>query len=277
MTAKIKNLCSRWLRSLLCLSLFGGVQIAWSQSAQTEDGWSLLSRYLYRDAAEAFAQSNDSDGRRRDLGLAASLLNEPPVTSGKIERAEKLLRGVITDGSEDQTSLYARYLVARILHMHRAASVPEIEAAYRAVIAADPSGGIGQLAASHLALVLLYQRPDLEIPERLSEAQALQSVAVGPTLPEVAVGYYRLLADASLFYEMTTPQVLEWLRKAHEIGSSDQLIQIGLNLQIAEVARSVGQREVALQYYHEFLATAVATDQRYYTAKMRMQQLEETK
>ena len=125
-------------------------------------------------------------------------------------------------------------------------------------------------------MVSLYQRADLEISERLAAAESLEAVAVGTTLPEVSLGYYRSLADASLFYELVTPEVLGWLRKAHKIESSDQLTQIGLSLQIAEVARALGEREIAVRYYGEFLATAVPTDQRYETAKMRMQELEVT-
>lgn len=246
------------------------VNISSAQEADIDEGWSLLSRYLYRDAAVVFEQVNAHEGRQRDLGLAASLLNEPPVTSSKIERAAALLAGVIANGPEDESSSYARYLQARILHMHREVAVKEIEEAYRIVIAKDPSEGISQLAASHLALLLLYQRPDLEIPQRLAEAEALESVAVGEALPEVSLGYYRSLADASLFYEQVTPQVLGWLRKAHDLESSDALTQIGLSLQIAEVARGLGESKIAVRYYREFLETAVPTDQRYETAKMRM-------
>jgi len=277
MTIEITKFGSKGLRLLMVLSMWVPALAVRAQDVSIDEGWALLSRYLYRDAAQVFAQAEGADERWRDLGLAASFLNEPPVTSGKIARAEELLAGVVSTGPEDEAALYASYLKARILHMHRDEPVVEIEKAYRSVIEKDPQGSVGQLAASHLALLLLYQRADLEVGERLLEAAALETVAVSEALPEVSLGYYRALADASLFYEQVTPHALGWLRKAHEIGSSDQLIQIGLSLQIAEVARALHEREIALQYYQEFLATAVPTDQRYYTAKMRMQELEENK
>ena len=277
MTKKLKNQGPFWLRPFITLGILLATQTGYSQKADIDEGWTLLSRYLYREAAVIFEQAGEANLRQRDLGLAASLLNEPPVTSRKIDQAEKLLAGVIRAGLEDMTSVYALYLKARILHMHREVGVADIESAYRIVMEKDPQGGVAQLAASHLALLLLYQRPDLDISQRLAAAEKLETVAVADTLPEVALGYYRTLADASLFYEKVTPEALGWLRKAHAIESSDQLNQIGLSLQIAEVARALDKREIAVRYYSEFLATAVPTDQRYQTAEMRMQELEEMK
>jgi hypothetical protein len=123
--------------------------------------------------------------------------------------------------------------------------------------------------------MLLYQRPDLAVPERIAAAQALEPVAAADALPDVAVAYYRTLADAALYYGRVDTQVVDWLRRAHAIGSSDELLQISLSLQIAETARATGQREVAINHYREFLARAVPTDQRYETAKLRLRQTEE--
>jgi hypothetical protein len=251
------------------------VNVAAAQGPVLNEGWELLARYLYRDAGQVFEQTPSTNTRLISLGRAASLLNEPPVTNGKIEQAEQLLHQIVTGESNDTTALYARYLLARIYHMHREASVPEIEAAYRAVLQAGPGTAIAQIAASHLALVLLYQRTDLSLDQRLGLAQELESAAVGPALPEVAMSYYRLLADASLFYERVSPQVVDWLEQAHAIGSVDQLRQIDLALQIAETARAVGQAEKAQKYYREFLANAVPTDQRYNTVKLRLHELED--
>jgi len=246
-----------------------------AQETNLDAGWGYLARYLYRDAGEAFAKVPASDWRLRDLGRAASLLNEPPVTKGSIGSAESMLREVIAQGPRDDTTLYAQYLLARIVHMHQDRPVAEVEAAYRAAIDLEPTSPAAQVAASHLALVLLYQRPDLSVAERLAVAAELELVAGNRQLPEVAVAYYRSLAEASLFYEIESEQVVTWLQQAHQVRSGDQLIQISLSLQIAEVSRALGRRDRALTYYREFLATAVPTDQRYYTAKLRMQGLEE--
>ncbi|MFZ9681722.1 MAG: hypothetical protein ACO3DQ_00745, partial [Cephaloticoccus sp.] len=113
-------------------------------SAAESDGWELLAQFLYRDAAEAFAA--DPDGcRRRDLGLGAALLNEPPLTAGKIARAEELLHRVAA-GPQDDTAWYARYLLARVMQVHRSAPGAEVESAYRALVTAAPGTAAAPLA-----------------------------------------------------------------------------------------------------------------------------------
>jgi len=261
----------KWVRWLCILVTVSTSVRAGEENAN--DGWNLLSRYLYRDAAEVFQQSSTEDLRLRDLGLAASMLNEPPITTGKIARAEALLRKVMAAGLNDDTGLYASYLVARILQRHRTATNGEIEAAYRAVIQVNPTSAIAQISAAHLALVLLYQRADLPIAARLQAAGELEEIATGPHLPEVALGYYQHLADAAMYYDVLDDRVVEWLEKAHAIGSSDELTQSTLSLQIAETARKTGQREKAIGYYQRFLADAVPTEQRYHTAEVRMGEL----
>jgi len=269
------NWVTLWVRGLIGLWGLCGAGLLAAQEPDLDDGWRLLSRYLYRDAGEVFARAQGADRRLVDFGRAAGLLNEPPVTAGKVRQAETLLQNVIAGGARDEVAAYARYLLARIADMHRNAPVAEVEAAYRALIEQGPAGPATQVAASHLALVLLYQRPDLAVPERLAAAHTLEPVAAAELLPDVAVAFYRTLADAALYYGRVDAQVVDWLRRAHAIGSSDELLQISLSLQIAETARATGRREVAINYYREFLARAVPTDQRYETAKLRLRQVEE--
>lgn len=268
--APIHHLVTRRLRLAAALALLAGAAAA---RAAPAEGWDLLGRYLYRDAADVFRQAPAGPGR--NLGLAASLLNEPPVTGGKIAEAERMLTALAGDASDPATALYARYLLARIKHQHRDAPVGEVEAAYRSVIDAAPHSLIAQLAAVHLALVELYRRPDLDVPARLAAAAALEPVAGGPALPEVAFSYYRALANAAMFYDIVDPRVVGWLERACAIGTSDQITQTTLLLQVAETSRTLGRREQAIGYYRRFLAAAVPTDQRYTTAEMRMRELEE--
>jgi hypothetical protein len=237
-----------------------------------DEGWGLLAGYLFRDAHEAFMR--DPAGPARALGEAASLLNEPPVTAGKVARAEARLRELVAAYPADESALYARYLLARIAHLHRPAEGAEIESAYRAVIAAAPDHPLAQLAAGKLALLILYQRPDLPVPQRLAAAAALAPVAgAAAPLPETGCAYYRALADAALYYDVLDERVLAWLQRADAIGTSDVVTATGLRIQLAEVARALGRRDEALGYYRQFLATAVPTDNRYRTAAERMAEL----
>lgn len=243
-------------------------------AAPADDGWQLLSRYLFRDAYEAFTKTPPGSDRERALGAAASLLNHPPVTPGKVAEAETALRQLTEGGATDETALYARYLLARIAQVHRTGEVTEIEADYRALIAAAPAHPIAQVAAGKLALVLLYQRPDLSVPERLAAAAALEPVAVATQLPEASFAYYRALSGAALYYTVLNPQVLHWMLRADEIGTVDLMAASSLRIQIAETARALGRRDLALEYYRRFLEQILPTDGRYRTAKERMAELE---
>lgn len=257
----------------ICLGWLGGLAPL-SAAVPADEGWELLSGYLFRDAYEAFTREPAGPDRRRALGEAVGLLNHPPVTPGKIARAEAQMRALITADGTDEAALYARYMLARVAHVHRAGDTAEVEAAYRAVLAAAPEHALAQIAAGKLALVLLYQRPDLTVAERLAAAAALEPVAAGGALPEVAVAYYRALAGAALYYDQLNEQMLGWLVRADEIGTVEIMGALSLRIQIAETARALGQRELALRYYRSFLDTAVPTDNRHRTARERMAELE---
>lgn len=235
-------------------------------------GWDLLAQFLYRDAAEAFAQ-DQAGGRLRDLGLAAAILNEPPVTPGKIGQAGALLREVAAGGWDDEGS-YARYLLARIKQVHLGAPVPEVEEAYRELITTVPESASAQLGAVQLSLLLLYQRSDLAVPARIVAAAELAPVAGHARLPDIAATYFQQLAVAAMYYGITDERVLGWLKSAHALGLSNQLDQSTLSLQVAETARALRQRATAVDYYQRFLATAASTDPRYFTAEMRMRELQ---
>lgn len=265
----------RWRCCLLGAGLVLPLGAAPDATPAEADGWQALAGYLFRDAYETFERL-PAGSRTRDLGLAASLLNHSPVTSGKIAAAEDRLRELIAADGGDDAAMYARLLLARIAHLHRSAPIAEVEVAYREVIRADPRHPAAQLAAARLALVLLYQRPDLTVARRLEEAAALADVAGAPALPEAACAFYRNLALAALFYDVCDDRVLAWLVRADAIGTADLIAAANLRIQLAEVARQLGRRDEALAYYRRFLASILPTDNRYLTARERMQELEGT-
>lgn len=265
-------------RGVLGCGLAMGVTGLVPAAPAAEEGWQELAGYLFRDAHDAFTREPIGTDRMRALGAAASLLNDPPITPGKVARAEAQLRELLAANPADEPALYARYLLARIAHLHRPAEIAEIETAYRAVIAAAPAHPLAQLAAGKLALVLLYQRPDLTVPQRLTAAAALAPVAGAEQLPETACIYYRVLAEAALFYDVMDGRVLAWLQRADAMGTHEIMTATSLRIQLAEVARALGRREEALAYYRQYLALAVPTDNRYRTAADHMAELaKETK
>lgn len=268
---KLREAACRRLGLVLCfLGFLGPLRAA---GATESEGWQLLSGYLFRDAYDTFTLAPGSS-RTRALGLAASRLNHPPVTDSKVAEVEEQLKALIAADGTDDTAKYARLLLARILHLHRPAAIAEAEAAYREVIRADPAHPVAQIAAGKLALLLLYQRPDLTVPQRLSTAAELEAVAGADFLPEAACAYYRALAGGALYYEVCDERVLGWLQRAAAIGTEDLLVTSSLRIQLAEVARALGRREEAIAYYRNFLATILPTDNRFLTAQERMEALE---
>lgn len=262
------------LRRRVRFGLLAGLLAFGAGPVRADEGWQLLAGYLFRDANEAFAGRPETGDRRHALGVAASLINHPPVTPGKITRAESMLRELAAAAANDEPAHYARYLLARIAHLHRAGGMAEVESAYRAVLAADAAHPLAQIAAGKLALVLLYQRSDLDVPERLAAAAELAPIAGREELPEAACAYYRALAGAALFYEVIDDRVYAWLQRADAIGTADVLAASGLRIQLAEVARALGRRDEAVAQYRRFLADILPTDNRYRTALERMQELE---
>ena len=254
---------------LLALGVVGVTRAA----APADEGWQDLAGYLFRDAHDAFTRTPVGSDRLRAMGAAASLLNEPPVSPTKVAEVEEQLRRVIADNPADEPALYARYLLARIAHLHRPAEIAEIEAAYRAVITAAPAHPLGQLAAGKLALVLLYQRTDLTVSARIAAAAELAPTAGRAELPETACSFYRVLAEAALYYDILDERVLAWLQRADTMQTRDRTVAASLRVQLAEVARSLGHREAALAYYRQYLDMAGPTDSRYRTAKDRMVEL----
>ncbi len=260
---------------LACVVLLGGSSVGAEPVASAPvAGWELLAGYLFGDAHGVFAARADAGDRRDRLGLAASLINHPPVTAGKVSRAEGILRDLLADGADDEPARYARYLLARIAHLHQAGGVARAEAGYREVIAADAGHPLAQVAAGKLALLLLYERTDLPVPDRLTAAAALAPVAGAGALPEAACAYYRALAGAALFYDVLDERVYDWLKKAEEVGTIDVLAASSLRIQLAEVAQALGRRDEALGHYRNFLASVLPTDNRYLTARERMEALE---
>lgn len=257
----------------MALCLLGGLAPVRAAGPSEAEGWQLLSGYLFRDAYDSFTLT-PGDSRTRALGLAASRLNHPPVTASKVAEVEAQLRALIAADGSDDTAMYARLLLARVLHLHHPAPLAGAEAAYREVIKANPAHPVAQIAAGKLALLLLYQRPDLTVPQRLAAAAELEPVAGADFLPEAACAYYRALAGGALFYEVCDDRVLGWLRRADAIGTHDVQLVSNVRIQLAEVARALGRREEAIAYYRHFLATILPTDNRFLTARERMEALE---
>jgi len=119
--------------------------------------WDRLARIDFPGAYERFSElkaTGQASEREANLGLAATLLNLPPKTQGKIDEAEALLKSVAEANPGDDTGLMAAIYHARIPHLHRR----EVRAAeaydrYESVAEANPEHFLGQYARLKCALL----------------------------------------------------------------------------------------------------------------------------
>jgi hypothetical protein len=264
---------SRRLLTLLLLACALPLRpVAAPPGATTTEDWGLLAGLMFSEAETAFATAAATGDRWARLGHAAALLNHPPVTPRKINRVAEALRALLAQASDDEPALFARYLLARVAHVHQTTPPAEVEAAYRALLDTAPHV-VAQLAATRLAPLLIYEREDLTPTEGLAAAAALIPRADRPDLPELSVAFYRVLAGGALYHRLADERTLAWLRRAAEIGSTDPLTATTVHVQIAELARAQGDEALAAHHYRRFLATAVPTDQRYRLVRERLAEL----
>lgn len=236
------------------------------------DEWAMLAGLMFSEAEHTLALSAATGDRWARLGHAAALLNHPPVTPRKVNRVAQNLRELVAQSADDEPGVFARYLLARLAHMHQSTPPAAAEAAYRALLDTRPHV-VAQLAAGKLAPLLIYEREDLTAAEGLAAAAALATWADQADLPELSIAYYRTLAGGAFYHRLEDERTLAWLRRADELGSIDPLTATTLHVQIAELARAQGDLTLAAHHYRRFLATAVPTDQRYRLVRERLEEL----
>lgn len=212
--------------------------------------WQMLATYRFADAEKAFQQTT---GRDALLGRALSLLNRPPVSAASQDEARELLASLVADGATDEPALAAHYLLARIRHVHQ--SAPDLALAakhYRDLITLAPDHPLAQQSVARLALLVLYDPAQKDrIEASLAEMEAL---AARLTLPEARRDVHAVLADIYVRRIKRPADALRHLEAQLATGAV-RLVRMRNNLclQIAETARELGQRELAVARYRQFL------------------------
>lgn len=196
--------------------------------------------------------------RERDFCHAVILLDLQPLTEARLDEAETRLHQLVAAG-EDELSAAARYLIARSQQLYR--QRPDHAAAaqlYREVMMHPEGGPWTELARVKLALLELYVLPAANPPARLAAARNLLN---GASAAFTRRDLHRLLARATLFYDLEPKTAYEHLLAAEVIGGlqgephADQLVQL------TELAWEFGHREQAA-HYHARLAAEYPRDVR---------------
>jgi len=249
---------------LLALPAWVGLAAAgWAGEAPTEPGADALRREAWRAASllqfdhalHQLAQLGPAAGRHDRAMRAAVLLNRPPRSDAVVARVEAELRELLAGDPADEAGLLAAYLLARTAHVHRTSpDWREAADGYRALRQRAPAHPLATLAATKLALILLYDPAHRRPPEEAwAEAEAL-----APTLAEPAARalLHLTLARAYLYYDGVGDAALRHLQAALEAGPSNENVHVNTRIGVAETARELGREALALDAYARFLDEA---------------------
>jgi hypothetical protein len=227
--------------------------------ATTGAGWRALADARHREALTAFREAGPS--REARVGEALALLNVQPVTAANRAAARALAEAIADGPLEDPWTAQARYLLGRIAQIHTVpADFAVARAHYQWLIERQPGSETGQAALVKFAIVQLTEV--VPAGERRRRYDGL--VAMEPLAIDVATrrDFHLTLAEACLDYDLGLERALHHSLAADAAGVRQPLRVATLLVRIAELARTLGQKEVARRYYQRFLAEVGTSDLR---------------
>lgn len=206
-----------------------------------------------------------------EFSFAAALLSRQPLAQENIRQALEICTRLGTEVTDPALRLRARYLAARIQHVHlEPVHLAEAAEAYRAILADYPGEPIADQAGVKLAVILTDQSPDLDPGDLLIE---LDSIADRLTMTEAKRELH--LSRAYVCRERLDEPVraLEHLISARQEGFLSEERNADLDVIIAGLARELNETEIALFHYRRFVAER-AYDQRSGTIRRYIREME---
>jgi tetratricopeptide (TPR) repeat protein len=244
-------------------------------SIDLERGWREGAQLFFNDAAEIFSQSSheaNAAGREARLGRAVMLLGVQPRTAANIEEANALLETLRRDQPDDEPGIAACYYMARLEQVHR--ERPDLDKArgyYAALVRQHPRHFFAQLARLKLAMLALYDTGRTgTLDQRMPEAREWGG---GISDPVVLCDYHYMMSRALARIDGREAERLEHLLAMEDTGQVIRTPTRSLMLvEIGEMARAVGRRELAVRAYRQF-ATDYPRDPRLATILKRLAEL----
>lgn len=261
MSPEITRVFRPVLVGLAVLAFLAGAIAAPTPPVETTTltGWRALADGRYREALAAFRQPGQS--REAQVGEALALLNLQPVTAANRAAASALAKAIADGPPEDLWTAQARYLLGRIAQIHTVpADFAAARAHYQWLIDRQPGSETGQDALVRFAIVQLTEVvPAGELRRRYDGL-----VAMEPLASDVATrrDFHLTLAEACLDHDFGLERALRHALAADAAGVRQPLRAATLWVRIAELARNLGQKEVARRYYRRFLAEVGTNDLR---------------
>ena len=221
-----------------------------------DDAWELSRRYQFNEAVKAFSDKDDitspSVAAEAHFGLAVNLINRQPKTRANIERARRILEGLLAAEPESDLGIAARYFLGRIAQLHL--QEPDIESAiehFGYLVEHHPDNFWGQVAATKYGFLNLYQV--MPIKERTALFMDLEKLADHLTSPYLRSNFHFMLGTAAVRFRKLPERALEHFIQAERFGLIKGRARTDGLLRIGELARELERWDVAERYYQQYL------------------------
>ncbi len=220
------------------------------------EAWKLSRLYRFNEAADAFeemlaTQSSDS-ALETKFDLAVTLINRQPKTRANIDRARNLLEDVSEAASASDFGIAAKYFLGRIAHLHL--HPPRIDEAiehFRYLVEHHPRHFWGQATASKYGFLQLYRQNSPAERERLF--RELEPLAENLTSPFLRSNFHFILGTAAVRFGILPERALFHFIEADRGGLISGRARTDGLLRVGELARQVGEWQLAARYYRRYL------------------------
>lgn len=255
-------LSPRW-RALVCLGF--GLGFAPAAQAAAADPAALLRNLEFRGAADAYAALPPASVAPVDrLRWAAALLNAQPRREQHVHHASRLLAEVAA--ADPVLAPGALLLAARLWQDHATPAQPDrARQLYHQLAArhpAHPLAATGLVRLTALDLAALPAISDTAFWQRLEQRSSLI------TTDAARRDFHWLFAQAWLDAGGDPGPALAHLQTAARLGFANRSTRANTLVQIAELARQIGDFETAAQAYRDFLHLHPRDGRRHFVAEI---------
>ena len=229
---------------------------AQNRNADTDAAWAEMQELFFNEARDIFdrelKKSKGAPNYDLKFGKALSLLNAQPRTQTNIQKAKSLFSGVADSVPDGELGIASRYFMGRIAHIHQSPfDWAEARQHYESIIDRHPEHFFAQAAVSKIVLITLYEATSKQEKKgRYDQLEAYESML---TLPVAKKHFHFLMGEAALRYGYSIERALHHFLTAEQ----NHIIQVrkssDVTFRIAELARALGKRDLAIEYYRKLL------------------------
>lgn len=261
-----------WVAKLLAMVFCAQTVIPTARCAENPTGWELLRRLRFTEAASDFERETTGAARRPAmLGQAIALVNKRPPSEERTRAAVIILDALQEEISDDYWGLAAGLLEARLVHFYGRDAKPRKAAAmYFGIFERNPQHWLAQDALVEWINWRLYDTGDIR--DRMIVMGELEAFESRFSDPVALWRYHEVLQEGCRFFRMESGRRLDHLLSMMETGvdAPTRHEQFTYLIAVAELARSIGRDELALDYYDRFLLQAQRDNRIYVVNKRRV-------